>query len=55
MLKIIEKNVPPVSTLPDNCVLIVDGMVVIQQADISQLSTFGELSRYILEKVLRTL
>ena len=29
-------------------------MVVLQQADVSKLSTFGDLSKYILEKVLKS-
>ena len=38
---------------PDNCASVVDGMVLIRQMDVSGMSTFGDFSKYILERVLK--
>ena len=54
LLEVIEKDVLTVSALPDNCAMVVDAMVVLQQTDVSKLSTFGDFSKCIFVKVVST-
>ena len=53
ILAAVENDIPPISALPDNCASVVDGMVIIRQMDVSRMSTFGNFSKYILERVLK--
>ncbi|CAB4021755.1 Hypothetical predicted protein [Paramuricea clavata] len=53
LLDAIEKDVVDsiVDTLPDNCVRIFDGMVIIQQMASLSLARFGEISEYVLKRI----
>lgn len=42
---------PTVDALPSNCVRVFDGMVIIQRLDSLHLSTFGEISEYVLRRI----
>lgn len=54
LLDAVEKDVadPFVAQLPDNCVRIFDGMVIIQQLSSIHLETFGEMSEYVLNRII---
>ena len=49
-LESLESRVEPEEALPDNCCMIFDGMVLLQQLDGIPLSTFGDISEYILKR-----
>ena len=53
LLDAIEKDVCDalVELLPDNCVRVFDGMVIIQQLSSLRLATFGEMSEYVLKRI----
>ena len=53
MLAAIEKEAdePCVNEIPDDCVRVYDGMVVIQQTPSTSLETFGDISKYVLERI----
>ena len=53
LLAAVEHDIPPISALADNCASVVDGMVIIRQMDVSKMSTFGDFSKCILERVLK--
>ena len=53
LLAAVENDIPPLFVLPDICASVVDGMVIIRQMDVSRMSTFGEFSKCILERVLK--
>ena len=53
LLDAIENTVddPTVDALPNNCVRVFDGMVIIQQLGSLCLATFGEISEYVLKRI----
>ena len=53
LLDAIEKDVSDtlVESLPDDCVRVFDGMVIIQQLSSLRLGTFGEISEYVLKRI----
>ena len=53
LLTAVENDIPPISALPNNCATVVDGMVIIRQMDVTKMSTFGDFSKCILERVLK--
>ena len=53
LLDVIAKNTTTIDALRNNCALIIDGMVILQQTDASSLATFGDLAESILDRVLR--
>ena len=52
LLAAVENDIPPISALPDNCASVDDDMALIRQMDVSRMSTFGDISKCILERVL---
>ena len=53
LLDVITKYTTSIDTLTNNCALIIDGMVILQQTYASSLATFGDLAESILDRVLR--
>ncbi|XP_057314196.1 uncharacterized protein LOC130655456 [Hydractinia symbiolongicarpus] len=53
LLAKIEEGIDPEESLPTNCCTIFDGMVLLQQLDGIPLLTFGDISEFLLKRILR--
>ncbi len=53
LLDAIEKETvdSSVNELPNDCVRVYDGMVIIRQTPSTSLGTFGDISKYVLERI----
>ena len=54
LLQVVEQDIPTTDYLPESCAVVNDGMVYIQQVDVTALSTFGDLSEYLLKRILNS-